>query len=49
MATGREEVAEAEVDDFDIPSLADKDVLDLQIAVHDAVPMAVVQGACDLS
>ena len=45
----REEVAEAKVDDFDVARLADQDVLDLEVAVDDAVPVAVVDGARDLA
>lgn len=43
-----EHVAEAEIDDLDISSLADQDVLDLQVSMNDAVSMAVVQSARDL-
>ena len=44
-----EEVAQAKVDDLDVVVLADQYVLDLQIPVDDAVPMAVVDGARDLA
>lgn len=43
-----EQVAETEINDFDVTSLADKDVLDLQIAMYDAVAVAVVQCAGNL-
>ena len=45
---GGKEVAEAEVDDLDVASLADQDVLYLQVPMHNAVAMAVVDGACYL-
>ena len=47
--SGREEVAETKVDDFDITRLADQDVLDFQITVNDAVAMTVIQSAGDLA
>lgn len=45
MAARSKKVAESEVDDLDISRLTDEDVLDLEISVDDAVPMAVVKGA----
>jgi hypothetical protein len=43
------QITQAKVDDFDVTSLADENVLNLQVTVHNAVAMAVVQGAGDLS
>ena len=49
LAAGGEEVAEAKINDFDVAHLADEDVLNLEIAVDDAVAVAVVEGAGDLA
>lgn len=49
MTAGCEEVAETKVDNLDIAGLADEDVLDFEIAVDDAVAMAVVECAGDLT
>lgn len=46
---GREQIAEAEINDLDIANLADQNVFDLQVPVYHAVPMAIVEGAGDLS
>lgn len=48
MAARSEEVAQTKVDNFDIPVLADKDILDLEVSVNNAVPMTVVEGASNL-
>jgi hypothetical protein len=45
----RKQIAEAKVNDFDIARLADQDILDLQVPVDDAVPVAVIQRAGDLA
>jgi hypothetical protein len=45
LIAGREEVAEAKINNLDIAHLADEDVLDFEITVDDAVSMAVVEGA----
>lgn len=47
-ASGRKEVAETKIDDFDVAGLADEDVLDLQITMDDAVAMAIIQRTGDL-
>lgn len=49
VTAGAEEVAQTKVDNLDVVVLADQYVLDLQVSVHDAVPMAVVDGARDLT
>lgn len=49
MAARCEEIAQAKVNDFDITSLADEYVLDLQVSMHDAVSMTIVQGTGDLT
>lgn len=49
MVTRGEEVAEAEVNDLDVTGLADEYVLNLEISVDNAVAMAVVESARDLS
>ena len=49
MTSRGEEVTEAEIDDFDVPSLADKDILDLQIAVHNAIPVAIIECTGNLT
>lgn len=46
---GREEIAETEVNDLDVTRLADEYVLDLQVSMHDAVAVAVIQSAGDLT
>ena len=48
-ASGREQIAEAEVNDLDITSFADQNVLDFEIAMHNAVAMTVIQGTGDLA
>lgn len=40
-----EKVAETEIDNLDVASLADQDVLDLQVAMDNAVAVAIVDGA----
>jgi len=45
----REQVTQSKVNNLDVAHLADKDVLNLEISVDDAVPVAVVQGAGNLS
>jgi hypothetical protein len=49
LAPGREKIAQAEVDDLDVARLADENVLDLEVAVDDAVAMAVVERTGDLA
>lgn len=49
VATRGKEVAQTKVNDFDISRLADEDVFDFQVAVDDAVAVAVVEGAGDLT
>lgn len=49
VATGRKEVAETKVNNLNVARLADQDILNLEIAVDDAVAMAVVQGAGNLA
>lgn len=49
VAARREEVAEPKVDNFNIASFADEYVFDFEIAVYNAVAVAVIEGACDLS
>jgi hypothetical protein len=49
QALWREEIAQPEINDLDIPRLTDENILDLQISVHDTIPVAVVQGTCNLT
>ena len=49
MSAGSKQVAQTEINDFNITSLADEDVLDLEIAVDDAIAMAVVESTGDLA
>ncbi len=49
MVPRGKEIAQSKINDFDIPSLTDQNILYLQISVHDTVPMAVIQSTCDLS
>lgn len=49
LASRRKQIAQTEVDNLDVPSLTDKNVLNLQVAVDDAIPMAVVQRTSDLT
>lgn len=48
-ASWRKQIAETKVDNFDITRLADQDVLDLQVSMHDAVPVTVIQRTRDLA
>lgn len=49
MSTRREEVAKTEIDNFDVAGLADENVFDFEITMDNAVAMAIVQGARDLT
>ena len=49
MALGCEQVAQTEIDNFDIPRLAYQDILDFQVSVNDAIPMAIIQSTCYLA
>lgn len=49
MAMWGEEIAQTKVDDLDVASFTDQDVLDLEVSVDNAIPMAVVQGTGDLT
>ena len=49
VAAWCKEIAKPEVDDLDVPRLTNEDVLNLQVAVHDAIAMAVVQRTGNLS
>jgi hypothetical protein len=49
LAAGREEIAQAKVDDFDVARLANQNVLNLQIAMDNAVAVAVVEGTGNLA
>ena len=48
MASGSEEVAQAEVDDLYVACLAYEDIFNLEITVNYAIPVTVVQGTDDL-
>jgi hypothetical protein len=45
----REEVAQPEIDDLDVASLADENILNLQIPMHDTISVTVIQRAGDLA
>lgn len=47
-AARSEEIAQAKVDDLDVASFADEDILNLEVPVDDAVPVAVIQSTSDL-
>lgn len=49
MTSRSKEIAQAKINDLDVTRLADQDILDLQISMDDAVSMAIVQGARNLS
>lgn len=49
LATGRKQVTQSKVNNLDVARFADEDVLNLQIAVDNAVPVAVIQGTGDLA
>lgn len=49
MATGSKQITETEIDNLDVAIFADKDVLNLEIAVDDAIPVAVVERTGDLA
>lgn len=49
MAARREQVTQAKIDNLDVASLADEDVFDFQIAMHDTVPMTVIKSTGDLA
>jgi hypothetical protein len=44
-----EQVAQPEVDDLDVTSLAYQNVLNLQVAVDNAVAVTIIKGARNLS
>lgn len=45
----REKIAQPEVNDFDVSSFADKNVLNLQVPMHDTISVTVVQRARNLA
>ena len=45
----RKEIAEPKVDDLDITSLADQDILDLQITMYHRISVTVIQSTGDLA
>lgn len=45
----RKEIAEPKIDDLDVSSFADQDILDFEVPMHDAVPVTVIQGTGDLT
>jgi hypothetical protein len=49
LASRREQIAEAKIDDFDVASLADEDVLNLEVTVDNAIAVTVVQRTGNLS
>lgn len=49
MPAWRKEIAQAKINDFDVAGFADKNVFDLQIAMDNAVFVAVIQGTRNLS
>lgn len=49
QALGSECVAQAEINDLNVTSLTDENVFDLEVAVHNAVPMAVIKSTCYLA
>ena len=49
MTAGSKQVAQTKINNLDVTSLADEDVLDLEVPVHDAIPMQVVEGTCNLT
>ena len=46
---GREQIAETKVNDLDIARLADEDILDLEVSMYDAIPVAVIERTCHLT
>lgn len=49
VTTRGKKIAEAEIDDFDIPGLTDEYILNLEISVDNTVAMAVIEGAGNLA
>lgn len=49
MASRRKQVAETEINDFDVASFTNEDVFDFQIAMDDAVSVTVVQSTGNLT
>jgi hypothetical protein len=49
LAPRREQVAQTEIDNLDVARLADEDILNLQVAVDDAVAVAVVERTGNLA
>jgi hypothetical protein len=49
LVTWREQVAKTKVDDLNVACLANQNVLDLEVAVYDAISVAVVQCTGDLA
>ena len=43
------QVGKAKVDDLDVPSLGDEDVLDLEVAMYDVVLVTILERAPDLA
>lgn len=48
MTARTEQIAQPKVDNLNIPILANQNILNLQIPMHDTIPMAVVQRARNL-
>jgi hypothetical protein len=48
VATWSKQVAQAKINDLDIARLADEYVLNLEVAVDDAISVAIVEGTCNL-
>lgn len=49
MVSRGEKVTQAEVNNLDVACLADENILDLEISVHDTVSVAVIESAGDLA
>lgn len=49
MTSWREQIAQSEVDDLNVSCLADENILNLEVSVDNAVPVAVVKSTSNLT
>lgn len=49
MSTGSKQITQAKVDDLDVTILIDENVLNLEVAVYDAVSVTIVERASNLA
>lgn len=49
MAAGRKEVAQAEINNFDVAVFANENIFDFEVPMNDAISVTVIQGARNLA